>query len=595
MQEDYNRRNIGVNSRTDGTAEIVLWSPLATQVVLINYSNEKKILLEKGELGYWKTVSNDITPGDKYKFSTDGGETFYPDPASLSQPGGVHEASAAVDLAFNWTDGGWKNIPLEQYIIYELHTGTFSPGHNFEGIEKKLDHLIELGINAVEIMPVGQFPGDRNWGYDGVYPFAVQHSYGGAKALQKLVDKCHNKGIAVILDVIYNHLGPEGNYFHAFGPYFTDKYSTPWGKAINYDDAWCDGVRNYFIQNALMWFRDFHIDGLRMDAMHAIKDFSPVHIAKEIKLHTDALMQRTGRNHYLIAEMDLNDPIFINPIDKCGYGLDAQWIDEFHHALRVSSGQNREGYYSDFNGVAHLAKSYNDAYVYDGQFSQHRKKIFGVRTTNPGKQFVVFSQNHDHIGNRMLGERTSQLVNIEMYKLLVSAVMVSPFLPMLFMGEEWAETNPFLFFVSHSDEELKTLVKEGRKKEFSHFNWQGEPPNPTLEKTFNHSMLQWNLLNTDLHKNIFEFYKKIIAFRKNHVALKYPNRNNTIAEPDETNKLLTLHRWHENDHLVCIMNFSMEEHPVETGENWTLLFNSAETYREKFIQPASILIYERHF
>lgn len=290
MQEDYSRRNIGVNYCDDSLAEIVLWSPPAEQATLINYSTGKTINLEKHGSGYWNTTTREIKPGDKYKFSLDGGKTAYPDPASLSQPDGVHEASEAVDLALNWTDESWKNIPLEQYIIYELHAGTFSNSHDFNGIEAKLGHLIDLGVNAIEIMPVGQFPGNRNWGYDGVYPFAAQHSYGGAKGLQQLVNACHAKGVAVILDVIYNHLGPEGNYLSVFGPYFTDKYSTPWGKALNFDDAWCDGVRHYFIENALMWFRDFHIDGLRMDAVHAIKDFSPVHIVKEIKQRTNELM-----------------------------------------------------------------------------------------------------------------------------------------------------------------------------------------------------------------------------------------------------------------------------------------------------------------
>lgn len=595
MRAELSRRNTGVNFNADGSAEIVLWSPPAEQAVLINHTNGKNIILSKEELGYWRTTTNKIEPGHKYKFSIDGGKTSYPDPASLSQPDGVHEASGAVDLSFNWTDTNWKNLPLEQYIIYEIHPGTFSPEHNFQGIENKLDHLADLGINAIEIMPVGQFPGSRNWGYDGVYPFAVQHSYGGAKALQQLVNTCHEKGIAVILDVIYNHIGPEGNYLPAFGPYFTDKYSTPWGKAINYDDAWCDGVRDYFIENALMWFRDFHIDGLRMDAVHAIKDLSPVHLIKEIKERTNQLMQKTGRNHYLIAEMDLNNPVFINPPEKCGYGLDAQWIDEFHHALRVSSGQKREGYYSDFDGINHLAKSYTDAYVYDGQFSEHRKKIFGVKTNNPGKQFVVFSQNHDHTGNRMLGERTSQLVSFEMCKLMAAAVMVSPFLPMLFMGEEWGETNPFLFFISHTDKELAALVNKGRKEEFSYFNWEGEPPDPRLEETFNRSMLQWDLLNEEQHKKMYDFYKQIITLRKTQPALKYPERKNTKAEADAQNKILTLHRWHEGQYLVCIMNFSNEERTVQVDDNWKLLLNSSVSYREKYIQPESILIYERHF
>ncbi len=332
-----------------------------------------------------------------------------------------------------------------------------------------------IGVNAIELMPVVQFPGSRNWGYDGVFPFAVQHSYGGARGLQTLVDICHQKGIAVVLDVVYNHLGPEGNYLGAYGPYFTDKYNTPWGNALNFDDAWCDGVRQFFIENVLMWFRDFHVDALRLDAVHAIKDFSAVHILREIKMHVNQLTKETGRTHHLIVELDLNDPKFINPLEEQGFGMDAQWIDEFHHALRVTATGESTGYYSDFTGISHLAKAYQDAYVYDGQYSPHRFKKFGLKAENhPGQQFIVFSQNHDQVGNRMLGERTSQLVSLEMQKLMAGAVLVSPYLPMLFMGEEYAEPNPFLYFVSHTDPDLVEAVRKGRKAEFAAFHALGE-------------------------------------------------------------------------------------------------------------------------
>jgi len=588
MRVNINRRNIGVNFIDTGEAEIVIWSPLAKSVDV--FVNEKKISLSNN-FGHWKAVTRDILPGTKYSISVDGQKSL-PDPASLSQPDGVHGASAAVDLnKFRWTDTSWRNIPQRDYIIYELHTGTFTPEHNFEGIASKLDHLADLGINAIEIMPVGQFPGSRNWGYDGVFPFAVQQSYGGAEGLQKLVNTCHEKGIAVILDVIYNHIGPEGNYLPQFAPYFTGKYHTPWGKALNFDDAWCDGVREYFIENALMWFRDFHIDALRMDAVHAIKDFNPVHIIKEISEHVDALEQRTGSEYYLIAEMDLNDPVFINPKNKCGFGVDAQWIDEFHHALRVAAGQKPEGYYSDFNGITHLAKSYNDAYVYDGQYSTHRKKNFGRKTVNMGHQFIVFSQNHDQTGNRMLGERTSTLVSLEMCKLLVAAVMVSPYLPMLFMGEEWAEPHPFLFFISHTDKELAAIVNKGRKEEFSYFNWSDDPPDPRLEQTFTESMLQWELIEKEPHKSMYQYYRKLIAFRKANPALRDTNRNNTKAEADEAGRLLRLRRWSNEQRLECVLNFSNSDQRYP----WpckNLLFNSSATQVADKISAESILIFE---
>ena len=285
-----------------------------------------------------------------------------------------------MDLHFDWQDDEWRNPLLSEYIIYELHTGTFSETGDFSGIENKLSYLKELGITAIELMPLAQFSGPRNWGYDGVFPFAVQNSYGGAGALQKLVNACHRVGIAVILDVVYNHLGPEGNYLPQYGPCFTDKYNTPWGHAINYDDAWSDGVRRFFIENALMWLRDFHIDALRLDAVHAIRDFGAVHFLQELRQQVDKLEQHTGRRYWLIAESDLNDPKTIQPLSQNGYGMDAQWIDEFHHALRVTAGEKRYGYYEDFNGLEHLAKSYRDAYVYDGMFSPHRKKHFGKPT-----------------------------------------------------------------------------------------------------------------------------------------------------------------------------------------------------------------------
>ncbi|MBO9571430.1 MAG: malto-oligosyltrehalose trehalohydrolase [Chitinophagaceae bacterium] len=601
MRVNTTKRNIGVNFDINGKAIVTVWSPRARNIELETCkhgSGKKRLSLtkdpQKGYLGYWTCTTDSIKPGDKYRFVIDEAGSS-PDPASLSQPDDVHGPSAAFDVnSFGWTDANWKNIPLEQYIMYELHTGTFSSEHNFEGIEKKLDHLIELGINAIEVMPVGQFPGSRNWGYDGVYPFAVQHSYGGPAALQKLVNTCHQKGLAVILDVIYNHVGPEGNYLSFFGPYFTDKYLTPWGKAINYDDKWCDGVREYFIENTLMWFRDFHIDALRLDAVHAIKDFSAFHIIKEIKQHTDELMRLTSRNYYLITEMDLNDPIYINPIDKGGYGVDAQWIDEFHHALRVAAGQPKEGYYEDFNGIEDISKSYKDAYVYTGQFSGHRKRLFGTPTYNPGKQFIVFSQNHDQVGNRMLGERSGTLTSANMYKLMAAAVVVSPYIPMLFMGEEWKETNPFLFFISHTDNKLAAIVSEGRKKEFASFKWINDPPDPRLEETFNNSLLQWKLLDVKEHKDMFLYYKQLISLRKSNPALKNLNRENTIAEIIKENNLLVLHRWHEGQYLFCIMNFSSNRCLVKSQLIGNLLLNSADEYKEGFIEPESILIYERH-
>ena len=581
------KRTIGINFIEEGGAEVRLWAPLAEKVELL-LSDESWLPLQKAELGYWETITDRIKQGDLYKFVLDGNDGL-PDPASLSQPEGVHGFSQAFDLKeVAWDDDTWNNLPLSDYIIYELHTGTFSSKGDFFGIEEKLDHLIELGVNAIEIMPVAQFPGDRNWGYDGVYPFAVQNSYGGPEGLLHFVNACHQKGLAVILDVVYNHLGPEGNYFNSYGPYFTEKYQTPWGNAINFDDAYCDGVRNYFVENALMWFRDFHIDALRLDAVHAIKDFSPTHILREIKLAIDELMKETGRQHYLVVELDLNDNRFINPLNKQGFGMDAQWIDEFHHALRVTAGQDRTGYYSDFTGIAQLAKSYKDAYVYDGIYSPHRKKKFGVKAEgNPGQQFIVFSQNHDQVGNRMLGERTSSLVSFEMQKLLVGAVLVSPYLPLLFMGEEWSETNPFLYFVSHTDAELVEAVRKGRKAEFAAFHQEGEAPDPVSEETFLQSKLQWDLIEQEPHKTMLNYYKYFIGARKKYPALRTLDRNQVEVEVDQERRVLILQRESEENSIVCLMNFSKQVQEVGVPDHADQLFRLIDSASPDWKGPAA--------
>lgn len=609
-QTDINKRSLGVNFNANGEAEVAIWAPLQDKVQLILSKNNKIINLTKDDFGYWKTVTDELKEGDLYKVSL-GEDKVFPDPASVSQPGGVHGSSKAIDIRkFEWRDDNWNNLPLEKYILYELHTGTFTEQGTFAAIEQKLDYLKDLGINAIEIMPVAQFPGARNWGYDGVFPFSVQDSYGGPEGLKHLVQACHEKGLAVILDVVYNHMGPEGNYLGALGPYFTDKYNTPWGNAINFDDEWCDGVRKYFIENVLMWFRDFHIDALRMDAVHAIKDFSPTHVLREIKQYVNRLMASTGRIHYLIVELDLNDNRFINPLDQHGFGMDAQWVDEFHHALRVTAGEERSGYYSDFNGLAHLAKSYKDAYVFDGIYSPHRKKTFGIKAeNNPGKQFVVFSQNHDQVGNRMLGERTSTLVSFEMQKLMAAAVMVSPYLPMLFMGEEYSEPHPFLYFVSHTNAELAEAVRNGRKAEFAAFHSQGEAPDPVSEKTFEQSKLQWDLLQQEPHKHMFEYYKTLISLRKQEAAIRSLNRNQLNVEENQNNQTLLLHRWHEGEHIICLMNFSKEQQqatlPVYQND-WKKLLDSADTRwngpasapsaiaggSSATIQPESIIIFK---
>lgn len=577
------RRVLGVSFPINGRAEVLVWAPLVNQVAVCVDGLPEPLPLKKALYGYWHLSTDQIRPGDRYTFKLRGDQEqdtlTRPDPASLAQPDGVHGPSQAVDTAlFDWNDQDWTNPPLASYLLYEIHTGSFTTEGTFASLESKLDYLKELGVNAIEIMPVAQFPGERNWGYDGVYSYAVHHAYGGAQALQHLVNACHTRGIAVVLDVVYNHFGPEGNYLMDYGPYLTSLYSTPWGKAVNFDDVWCDGVRRYVIENALMWFRDFHIDALRLDAVHAIKDFSPVHILRELREQVDALVAQTGRQHYLIVESDLNDPRMISPLTDHGYGMDAQWIDEFHHALRVSSGEARTGYYADFDRIYHLAKSYIDAYAYDGQFSNVRQRRFGRKLDqHPGHQFIVFSQNHDQVGNRKGGERSSQLFSFELLKLMAGAVLVSPFIPMLFMGEEWGETNPFFYFVHHSDPDLIEAIRKGRQEEFASFYTGNDMPDPQDESTFRKSKLQWELPLQEPHQTLLRYYQSLIALRKQLPALSHLSRRQLAVIPSEEEETLLLHRWHNEQHVLCLMNFASEVRSVSLpvdGE-WQKLFDSA--------------------
>ncbi len=607
-----NHRTLGVTFTSDGAC-VRVWAPLAQSVALRLGQPATTIPLHNDGT-YWQQTVPQLQPGDTYTFILNG-TLERPDPASLAQPTGVHGPSQAINtVAFDWTDTDWCNLPLDDYLLYELHTGTFTPEGTFAGIETRLDYLLELGITAVELMPVAQFPGTRNWGYDGVYPFAVQYSYGGAAGLQKLVDTCHRKGLAVVLDVVYNHMGPEGNYFTDYGPYFTNRYQTPWGHALNFDDDYSDSVRRYFIENVLMWFRDFHIDALRIDAAHAIHDAGETHLLREIKQHVDALVHQTGRPHYLIVESDQNETRFIQSLAQEGYGMDAQWNDEFHHALRVTAGGKRKGYYADYNGIQHLAKAYKDAYVYDGVYMPRRARIVGKSTAgHAGRQFVVFSQNHDHIGNRMLGERPSQLVSLEMQKLMAGAVMSSPYLPMLFMGEEWGEQNPFQYFVSHSDPALIEAVRQGRKREFAAF--QGTDlgtPDAQDERIFEGSKLEWSRLSQEPHQTLFRYYQTLLTLRKQS-SLRHPNRESVAVVVDDAKQTLTLFRQHAGpdglaETVVCLMNFSAERRSLllpGTNHSWRKLLDSADPHWHGpaaapaeldgndpvTTQPESILIY----
>ncbi|MDP9042687.1 MAG: malto-oligosyltrehalose trehalohydrolase [Bacteroidota bacterium] len=531
-----------------------VWAPQKEKIELETFNGKSVFTpMLKSDQGYWE-VRGDYYPGMKYRYRVDGKESF-PDPASMSQPDGVHGPSAVADRSFAWTDAGWEGIDLADMIIYETHTGCFTPEHNFAGIRSKFSYLKNLGINTIELMPVASFPGNRNWGYDGVYPFAVQESYGGPKGLKSLVNEAHQNGLSVVLDVVYNHLGPDGNYASAYGAYFTEKYRSLWGSTFNLDDKYCDGVRSFIIQNALMWLDEFHIDGLRLDAVHAIIDLSAKHLMKELAEQVTELQNRLGVKKNLIAEIDLNDTRYIQETVKGGYGLSGQWADEFHHSLHALLTGERNGYYEDFGQTEHLVKAIAKTYVYDGNYSTHRKRKFGSDATPfPADRFIVFIQNHDQTGNRMLGERLSALLSLEQLMLASAVMLLSPYVPLLFMGEEYGEKNPFLFFVDHTDETVIENTRKGRKQEFAHFYPGGDFPDPGAEETFLKSCLSWNTDENNA-STLFRWYQHLIQFRKSNKAMKGRNRSGFNAWTP-TEKLVVMERKYENDKILILFNFS---------------------------------------
>ena len=490
--------------------QLRVWAPHAERVEVV--SGDQRIPLEREDRG-WFSGDHDLAD---YMLSLDGGEPR-PDPRSGWQPHGVHGPSRVVDHAsFDWSDGSWAGFPLREALIYELHVGTFTPEGTFDSAIEKLDHLVSLGVNAVELMPVNEFPGDRGWGYDGVDLYAPHHAYGGPVGLKRLVDACHSNGLAVIQDVVYNHLGPAGNYLREFGPYFTDRYGTPWGDAVNLDDRGSTEVRNFFIENALGWLDDYHCDGLRLDAVHAIYDQSATHFLEELSLRVDELEERLGRPLWLVAESDLNDPRVVRPRDSGGFGIDAQWSDDLHHSLHAALTGETTGYYSDFGGITDIAKALRQAFVYDGIHSDFRGRVHGSSPEGlDGDRFLGYLQTHDQVGNRAMGERTSALLDVDLLKVGAALVLTSPFVPMLFQGEEWGASTPFLYFTDHEDPQLGEAVSEGRRREFAAFGWKPEDiPDPQDPVTFHRSKLDWSELEDQRHADLLEWHRQLIRARR---------------------------------------------------------------------------------
>jgi maltooligosyltrehalose trehalohydrolase len=556
-----------------------VWAPHAQRIELDIAG--KRHPMTATDYGWWHAELGSDGHRADYAFVLDGGEPL-PDPRSPWQPRGIHGASRLVDhQAFPWTDQRWQAGPLSAAIIYELHVGTFTPQGTFAGVIDKLDYLVELGITHVELMPVAEFSGSRGWGYDGADLYAPHHAYGGPDELKRLVNACHGRGLAVILDVVYNHLGPAGNYLARFGPYFTERYATPWGQAINFDGPDSDEVRRFVCDNALMWLRDYHFDGLRLDAVHALIDTSATHLLEQLACEVTELEAQSGRHLTLIAESDLNDPRIVRSQEIGGYGIHAQWSDDFHHALHSVLTGERDGYYADFGSMADLAKSIERVFVYQGNYSAFRRRRHGRPPKGIfGHSFLGYLQNHDQVGNRAQGERSSQLLSFGRLKIAAALVLSAPFIPMLFQGEEWAASTPFLYFTNHEDAELGRLVTEGRRREFAAFSAHSDDvPDPQAVETFERSKLVWDECSRKPNAEMLNWHRRLIRLRHEFAALSDGRLDRVTVTFDEQAKWLVMARGPIA--LACNLSERRQQTPLSTGKDARILLAS-----EKEIQLA---------
>ena len=514
---------------------IEVWAPAVRRVEAD--VGGRRLGLTRQDGGWWRGEAPEAGPGTDYGFRLDDHDRLLPDPRSPWQPAGVHGPSRLVDHpAFRWTDAGWQPPPLGSALLYELHVGTFTPGGTFDSAVERLDHLRELGVTHVELMPVNQFPGTRGWGYDGVALFAPQNTYGGPDGLKRLVDACHARGLAVVLDVVYNHLGPSGNYLARFGPYFSDRHRTPWGRAVNLDGPGSHEVRRFFADNARHWFRQYHGDALRLDAVHSFVDTSAVHFLEQLAEEVDRLEAALGRHLALIAESDLNDPRVVRERAGGGYGIDAQWSDDFHHALHVALTGEPDGYYGDYRGLGDLAKALRDAFVYDGRYCPTRERMHGRSALGlESRRFLGYLQNHDQVGNRARGERSSHLMSTGRLKVAAAVVLVSPFVPMLFQGEEWGARTAFPYFTDHEDADVAAAVSQGRKEEFARFGWRPEDVlDPQDPATFEQGRLDWSEKDREPHRELLDWHRRLVALRRCHPALGAAGRvGETLVRCDE--------------------------------------------------------------
>ena len=554
--------------------EFTVWAPHARQMQLRLGETETLPMQGPDKKGWWRLTAEGAGFGQNYAFLIDDDATAYPDPRSLWQASGVHGPSRTYDQSlFQWTDGSWHSPPLGSGILYELHLGTFSGEGTFDGAIRHLDHLVELGITHVALMPVAEFAGDRGWGYDGVSLFAVHEPYGGPEGLKRFVNACHSKNLAVILDVVYNHFGPVGNYANRFGPYLTDLHRTPWGAAVNFYEGGSDEVRRFFCDNAQMWLREYHADGLRLDAVHEFIDRSAVHFMEQLSGEVERLGAMMGRKFVLIAESDLNDPKLVRPREAQGYGMDAQWSDDFHHSLfTLLWSDPGKGYYDDFGTMQDLVKSLQSVFVFDGCYSGYRDHSHGRPVQGlSAHHFLGYDQNHDQVGNRALGERLEHLAGLDGAKLALGLTLTAPFVPMLFMGEEFAASSPFLYFADHEEEQMRRLVSEGRKRDFAAFGWkEDEIPDPEAAETFRRSKLLWEEVREGRHAEMFEWAKQLIRLRRHTIDLNDGDLGHVLVESSEEAKCLTMQRGS----IRVIANFGADPVRRELLEAETLELTS---------------------
>ncbi len=552
-----------------------VWAPKAKKMTL-RWRDQTLPMNGPNKRGWWSLTVDAAGCGDEYAFLIDDDKTPYPDPRSLRQAQGVHGPSMLYDhTKFEWHDQLWRGSPKAGSVIYELHIGTFSKEGTFDGAIGHLDYLADLGVTHLELMPVAEFAGERGWGYDGVALFATHEPYGGPDGLKRFVDAAHARGLSVILDVVFNHFGPVGNYTNKFGPYLTAKHKTPWGDAVNLDEGGSDEVRRFFCDNALMWLKDYHCDGLRFDAVHEFVDKSAVHFLEQLSVEVERLGATVGREFYLIAESDLNDPRVIRPREAQGYGMDSQWSDDYHHSLftLLYTKEPGVGYYDDFGSMDDLHKALKHAFVFDGKYSGYRLRKHGrpVEALS-AHHFVHFDQNHDQVGNRAFGERLEHLCGLESAKVALGLTLLAPYVPMLFMGEEWATTAPFLYFADHDDEDMRKAVAEGRKNDFAAFGFGDDVPNPEDLKTFQDSKLRWDEIGEGKHAEMLAWTKALIKLRRSTVCLNDGNMHHLMVSSDEKKRTLVMQR----DAMRIAVNLGTGPYEIELLDGETFCMASRQ-------------------